>query len=152
MAMATSTCSPRPASLRPLRAGAKPHLQLHLLPFPRLRAGCRASRLKRAAVAGEAPVEVAPPQEQGYGGADQRRAGGVDAEPSLPAWQRPVQRDDSAAGRTDNAGAAMARPGRRDRRSTRAAAAGAHTATVGENRRRNEGKGDQSQLRKERGD
>ncbi|KAF8677162.1 hypothetical protein HU200_046634 [Digitaria exilis] len=55
MAMATSTFSPRPASLRPLRAGAKPHL--HLLPFPRFRAG----RLERAAAAGEAPVEVAPP-------------------------------------------------------------------------------------------
>ncbi|RLN08604.1 uncharacterized protein C2845_PM11G13340 [Panicum miliaceum] len=60
MAMATSTFSPRPASLRPLRAGAKP--QLHLLLFPRLRAGRRGSRLERAA-AGEAPVEVAPPKE-----------------------------------------------------------------------------------------
>ncbi|CAN6242869.1 unnamed protein product [Urochloa humidicola] len=62
MAMATSTFSPRPASLRPLRAGAKPHLQLHHLPFTRLRASRRGSRLERAA-AGEAPVEVAPPQE-----------------------------------------------------------------------------------------
>ena len=60
MAMETSTFSPRPTSLRPLRAGAKPHL--HLLPFPRLRAGRRGSRLERAA-AGEAPVEVAPPKE-----------------------------------------------------------------------------------------
>ena len=60
MAMATPTFSPRPASLRPLRAGARPHL--HLLPFPRLRAGRRGSRLERAA-AGEAPVVVAPPKE-----------------------------------------------------------------------------------------
>ncbi|CAN6226936.1 unnamed protein product [Urochloa humidicola] len=63
MAMATSTFSPRPASLRPLQTGAKAHLQLHHLPFPRLRAGHRVSRLERAAAAGEAPVEVAAPQE-----------------------------------------------------------------------------------------
>jgi hypothetical protein len=68
MAMVTSTFSPRPASLRPLRASAKPqthlhtHLHLHLLPFPRLRAGRRGTRLGRAA-AGEVPVEVAPPSE-----------------------------------------------------------------------------------------
>ncbi|CAL5024268.1 unnamed protein product [Urochloa decumbens] len=62
MAMATSTFSPRPASLRLLRVGAKPHPRLHHLPFPRFRAGRRGSRLERAA-AGEAPVEVAPPQE-----------------------------------------------------------------------------------------
>jgi hypothetical protein len=64
MAMATSTFSPRPASLKPLRAGAKPqtHLHLHLLPFPRLHAGHRGTCLGRAA-AGEAPVEVAPPSE-----------------------------------------------------------------------------------------
>ncbi|CAL5060558.1 unnamed protein product [Urochloa decumbens] len=62
MAMATSTFSPRPASLRILRVGAKPHPHLHHLPFPRFRAGRRGSRLERAA-AGEAPVEVAPPQE-----------------------------------------------------------------------------------------
>jgi hypothetical protein len=55
MAMATSTFSPRPATLnKPLRAGAKP-AGLHLMPFPRLRAG----RLVCATAAGEAPpVEV----------------------------------------------------------------------------------------------
>ncbi|KAL6629756.1 hypothetical protein ACP70R_029521 [Stipagrostis hirtigluma subsp. patula] len=63
MAMATSTLSPRPASpvtLKPLQAGAKPHLHLS---FPRLRAG-RGARLARAA-AGEAPAEAveAPPKE-----------------------------------------------------------------------------------------
>lgn len=47
--MATSTFSPRPATLKPLRARAKPAgLQLHLLPFPRLRVAC-------ATAAGEAP-------------------------------------------------------------------------------------------------
>ncbi|CAD6248257.1 unnamed protein product [Miscanthus lutarioriparius] len=52
MAMATSTFSPRPATLnKPLRAG----IQLHLIPFPHLRAG----RLVCATAAGEAPpVEV----------------------------------------------------------------------------------------------
>jgi hypothetical protein len=65
MAMATSTFSPRPASLRPLRAGAKPqtHRHLHLLPFPRLRAGRRGTRLGRAAAGEAPPVEVAPPSE-----------------------------------------------------------------------------------------
>jgi len=50
--MATSTFSPRPATLnKPLRAG----IQLHLIPFPHLRAG----RLVCATAAGEAPpVEV----------------------------------------------------------------------------------------------
>ncbi|PAN37593.2 hypothetical protein PAHAL_7G091000 [Panicum hallii] len=57
MAMATCTFSPRPSSLRPLRAGAK--LQLHLLPLHRLHAASRGSRLERAA-AGDAPVKVAP--------------------------------------------------------------------------------------------
>ena len=48
MAMATSTFSPRPATLnKPLRAG----IQLHLIPFPHLRAG----RLVCATAAGEAP-------------------------------------------------------------------------------------------------
>ncbi|XP_062224225.1 light-harvesting complex-like protein 3 isotype 2, chloroplastic [Phragmites australis] len=59
MAMATSTFSPRPTSLGPvktLQAGAKPHL----LSFPRLRAG----HLARAAAAGEAPVEAPPKQQE----------------------------------------------------------------------------------------
>ncbi|WVZ78073.1 hypothetical protein U9M48_025838 [Paspalum notatum var. saurae] len=52
MAMATSTFSPRPATPRPLRAGASGS-HLRLLPSPRL----RLRRLARAA--GDAPVEVA---------------------------------------------------------------------------------------------
>ncbi|CAM0947362.1 unnamed protein product [Alopecurus aequalis] len=53
MAMATSTFSPHPLTLKP-QLGPKPH-RLHLAPFPRLRAHRRL-----AAAAGEAPVEAPP--------------------------------------------------------------------------------------------
>ncbi|KAJ1283738.1 hypothetical protein BS78_03G149200 [Paspalum vaginatum] len=56
MAMATSTFSPRPATLRTPRPHSHPHLRL--VPSPRL----RLRRLARAA--GEAPVEVAPPEQR----------------------------------------------------------------------------------------
>lgn len=52
MAMATSTFSPHPLSLKP-QLGPKPH-RLHLAPFPRLRTH------RRLAAAGEAPVEAPP--------------------------------------------------------------------------------------------
>ena len=58
---------PRPASIRPLRAGVKPQLhQSTSSPYPPLRrarrgrAAHRGSRLERA-TAGDVPVEVAPP-------------------------------------------------------------------------------------------
>ena len=53
MAMATSTFSPHPLSLKP-QLGPKPH-RLHLAPFPRLHAHRRL-----AAAPGEAPVEAPP--------------------------------------------------------------------------------------------
>ncbi|XP_037451488.1 light-harvesting complex-like protein 3 isotype 1, chloroplastic [Triticum dicoccoides] len=52
MAMATSTFSAHPLSLKP-QLGPKPH-RLHLAPFPRLRSH------RRLAAAGEAPVEAPP--------------------------------------------------------------------------------------------
>ncbi|KAM0822020.1 hypothetical protein ACQ4PT_071787 [Festuca glaucescens] len=56
MAMATSTFSPHPLSLKP-QLGPKPH-RLHLAPFPRFHAHRRI-----AAAAGEAPVEAPPNPE-----------------------------------------------------------------------------------------
>jgi hypothetical protein len=100
MAMATSTFSPRPASLRPLRAGAKPqtHRHLHLLPFPRLRAGRRGTRLERAA-AGEAPVEVAPPSEPEAPAAASNGSAvkAVEAPPPPPPPAKPVEAAAEAA-------------------------------------------------------
>jgi hypothetical protein len=86
MAMATSTFSPRPASragpLKPLQAGAKPHL---LLSSPRLRAG----RLARAAT-GEAPPKSAEPSLAASNGSAARAeapARAVEAAAPLPRFR-----------------------------------------------------------------
>jgi hypothetical protein len=83
MAMATSTFSPRPASragpLKPLQAGAKPHL---LLSSPRLRAG----RLARAA-AGEASVEAVEAAEASLAASNGSAAKVVEAAAPLPRFR-----------------------------------------------------------------
>jgi hypothetical protein len=83
MAMATSTFSPRPASragpLKPLQAGAKPHL---LLSSPRLRAG----RLARSA-AGEASVEAVEAAEASLAASNGSAAKVVEAAAPLPRFR-----------------------------------------------------------------
>jgi hypothetical protein len=75
MAMATSTFSPRPASLRPLRAGGKP---VGLLPFPR--------RLACATASGEAPpVEQRDEAEPALAAASNGAAVKSEAPPPPPA-------------------------------------------------------------------